>query len=356
MLTMRDVEQVDVEATTDTTLQPFSHSMLNLINTCPTQGLVTYVGNRVMSKAGRAMALEAGAAAHEAFAAARLWQIGRVQGLMEHMYHHGKRLFGDRYESMVIAAEGAGDDQRNAMLRFCLEAFYTSGFYDDPSDKRRTFTNIEEALIAYLDRYDFKRDVWVRNKQDPTSLVGIELPIDMTLSFATAEHGEMKVRFAGTADGVTVRGDEVRLEENKTASRLGEAWSMSFWTSHQVTGYMVGLQTCYGLPVNKAAIHGMAIPLPRSYDAGGLMTEVVNRNEAQISDFLGWVFHSVQMIELYRDEPYSAPKNTGACNKYFRPCSLIPLCSSDMESRLEMYGEMVERDLTPTEKAMEDID
>lgn len=361
MITMEQVSSVNIAATTDTSLTPYSHSMLNAIATCPTQGLVTYVANKIIAKGGRAMALEAGSAAHEAFAAARLWQVGRVQGFEDHMTHHGVRLFGeDRYGSMIMAAADGGDDTRNAMLRFCLDAFYTCGFYDDPSDRRRTFTNIEEALIAYLDRFDFKRDVWIADKADPTAAIGIELPIDFTVEFngsprlGDEEQLMTRIRFIGTADGVTVKGDEYRLEENKTASRLGEAWSSSFWTSHQVTGYMIGMQACYGLPITKAGVHGMSIPLPRSYDAGGLMTEVVSRLDTQFTDFITWLLHQTSVIETYGHAPYDAPKNTGACNKYYRACSLIPLCASAREDRIEMFNEMIERDLTPTEKAMED--
>jgi hypothetical protein len=353
---MEQVSSVNIAATTDTSLVPYSHSMLNAIATCPTQGLVTYVANKIMAKGGRAMALEAGSAAHEAFAAARLWQVGRVQGFEDHMHHHGLRLFGeDRFGSMMMAAADGGDDMRNSMLRFCLDAFYTCGFYDDPNDRRRTFTNIEEALIAYLDRFDYKRDVWISDKAAPSAPIGIELPIDFTVTFLD-EGGYViaQIRFIGTADGVTVKGDEFRLEENKTASRLGEAWSNSFWTSHQVTGYMIGMQACYGLPITKAGVHGMAIPLPRSYDAGGLMSEVVTRVPTQFTDFITWLLHQVGVIQTYGHAPYDAPKNTGACNKYYRPCSFIPLCASAHEDRKEMFDEMVERDLTPTEKAMED--
>jgi hypothetical protein len=66
------------------------------------------------------------------------------------------------------------------------------------------------------------------------------------------------------------------------------------------------------------------------------------------------LLHQVGVIETYGHEPYNAPKNTGACNKFYRACSLIPLCASSHEDRIEMFNEMVERDLTPTEKVMED--
>lgn len=341
--------------TTDQSLRAYSHSMLSSIATCPTKGLVTYVADKVMSNAGRALALEAGSASHEAYAAARLWQIGHHQGLAAHMDYHGARLFGqDRYDSMWAAAKEAGDDRRNAMLRFCLEAFYSYGFYDDPSDKRRTFTNIEEALIAYLDRFDYRRNVWVQDRDDPAAMIGIEMPLDVTISYMLREHDELRLRFIGTADGLTVDNKGLRLEENKTASRLGEAWVAAFHTSHQQTGYMMALSTIIGEPVMRAAVHGMCIPLPRSYDAGGLMTEIVTRTDAQFSDFLAWVLHITQVIDLFGDRPLDAPKYTNACSNYFRPCSLIPLCASDAETRQEFYDMMDARELTPTERAMED--
>lgn len=368
MLQMSDIDEVSVEPTTDHSLRAYSHSMLNTIATCPTKGLVTYVADKVMSNKGRALPLEAGSASHEAYAAARLWQLGIYQGLSAHMDHHGVRLFGeDKYEGMLHAMADAGDDRRLAMLRFCLEAFYQYGYYDDPADKRRTFTNIEEALIAYLQRFDLKRNVWVQDRSNPKAMVGIEIPLDVTITFKwttrevvdqsyqlTDVPNELCIRFIGTADGLTVDTKGLRLEENKTASRLGEAWAMSWHTSHQQTGYMLALSTLLGEHIDRAAVHGMCIPLPRSYDAGGLMTETVTRVTAQFSDFLAWVLNLVQIIDVYGHDPLNAPKYTHSCRTYFRPCSLIPLCASDVEERQEYYDMMDTRQLTPTEQAMED--
>lgn len=308
-----------------------------------------------MGNPTRAMALEAGSAAHEAYAAARLWQLGRVQGLREHEQFHGVRLFTEHhYEDMCARAATSGDDERLAFLRFCLAAFENSGFYDDPADKRRTVVNIEEALIAYLDRFDLKRNVWVEDTTNPQARVGIEMSLDVTVTYTMHDDSVLKLRFIGTADGLSVERDgALRLEENKTASRLGEAWCMSFHMSHQQTGYLMALSTLIGQPVTKAAVHGMCIPLPRTYDAGGLMTEIVNRNENQFQQFLEWILHLVQVIEIYGNEPWNAPKHTGACNKYFRACSLIPLCAAPREDQQEYYDMMVERQLSPTEEALD---
>jgi hypothetical protein len=194
------------------------------------------------------MALEAGSAAHDAFAAIRLYQLARPQKLSEHANHHGLRLFGEaRWNSIRRSVfDGVGEDRADC-INAALEALYSSGFHDDPGDRRRTVTNIEEALIAYVDRWDHDRyPVWVRSSDDPTMDVGVEIGFDFVIEFefyntVTMLREDSKYRFIGKMDGLHWDGNTQNLvvHENKTASRLNDAWMMSFQMSHQVTGYCV---------------------------------------------------------------------------------------------------------------------
>ena len=62
------------------TLTPYDHTKLSNINTCPTWGILRYSLHKTMGGHGREMALEAGAAAHEAFASpvgAGIWWVSR---------------------------------------------------------------------------------------------------------------------------------------------------------------------------------------------------------------------------------------------------------------------------------------
>src|SRR5690606_16451904 len=152
--------------------------------------------------------------------------------------------------------------RRAQRIAFSLAALHTCGFYDDPSDKRRTTTNIEEMCIAYMDKYDWSTSLPIILEDyvgGPTA--GIEIPIDITLeyTFATetikdyprtqfqfSDDGQpfLRYRFIGRADGIHWKDgtdNVIRTHENKTASRLGDAWEMSHIMSHQHTGYMVGL-------------------------------------------------------------------------------------------------------------------
>ena len=95
---MDDVTDVRIRATSpeDTFDEGdwFDYSGLSDYATCPTFGIIKQKLRKTMVGEGRRMALEAGSAAHEVFAAVRVLQLLR-QGHDAHFYYHGKRLFGD---------------------------------------------------------------------------------------------------------------------------------------------------------------------------------------------------------------------------------------------------------------------
>ena len=175
---------ISLKPTTEETaqLEPFDHTKLTALNTCPTYGVIRYGMHLEDKYRSRAMALEAGTAAHEVFAAHRLWHLKHNQDQPVLADFHGLRLFGkSRYAEMEAA--GSDGDMRQRMMHFCLEALMTSGFYDDPHDTKRTLSNLEACCIAYLDRTDFTdTPIWIKDPTSPTSLVGIEIPYDLTIT------------------------------------------------------------------------------------------------------------------------------------------------------------------------------
>lgn len=331
----------------DKNIPAYDNTKLVALNTCPTWGIVRYSQHKTMSApGGRQMALECGSAAHEVFAAVRLWQLRAYQGkeaphIQTLADYHGPRLFGaTRYDAMLSSVDH-GEDERAQSLAFCLSALETSGFYDDPSDKRRTYTNLEEACIAYIDRWDWNRmPVWIRDEADPLSDIGIELPFDIVLHFVLEDKRELEYRFIGKADGLHVRNGVLYLHENKTASRLDEAWRQSFLMSSQVTGYCFALSLWAGGPIEHAEVFGMSIPLPRNYDFGGLVREPVTRYSHHFEHWFKWFLHTVQIEQAYVSNPIEAPRYTHSCNRYFRPCSLIPFCDAEEDEQKLILEEM----------------
>jgi hypothetical protein len=147
----------------------------------------------------------------------QLWKYDAPEELREaFILHHGASLYGaDKFENMR-AHLLTDEDERTQCINFCLEALYGSGYYDDPSDRRRTMSNLEEAAILYIDRWDFHRHpIWIRDKNDPTSDVGIEVAFDLVITY-TYESGRVReYRFIGKFDGIQWR-DEVYLTLVKT--------------------------------------------------------------------------------------------------------------------------------------------
>jgi hypothetical protein len=71
--------KVRVATEADAELPSFDNTKLTAINTCPTWGIVRYHLHKTMSGGSRALALEAGAAMHEMFAAVRLLDLKNYQ-------------------------------------------------------------------------------------------------------------------------------------------------------------------------------------------------------------------------------------------------------------------------------------
>lgn len=332
-----------------TALPTYDNTKLVAINTCPLWGIVRYTHHKTWQGVGRAMALEAGAAAHEVFAAHRLYSLmefgTQFYGcddikLQSAVLETGHRIFGPTRYAEMLGAVDEREEYRSRCQQFALTALYNCGFYDDVGDKRRTTTNIEEMCIAYMDKYDWRDQLpyW-----DGDKFVGIEIPVDVVIELSD-EHGVVTyVRFIGKADGVHWSNKEMtalRVHENKTASRLGDAWEMSWETNHQPTGYMIALSAILNKAITSAVMLGTCLPLPKAYTINGLSRIVVNRKSWQIQEWFEWLQHTNELHEAFKDRPLAAPMYTHSCNRYFRPCSFITLCGTEPEERQVMFDEM----------------
>lgn len=351
-------------------LPTYDNTKLVAINTCPLWGISRYTHHKTFEGMGRAMALEAGAAAHEVFAAHRLYCFAEFgpkfyetdEATIQRTFTDaGRRIFGDvRFEEMVRAVDES-EDFRTRCQQFSLTALYNCGFYDDPGDKRRTTTNIEEMCIAYMDKYDWRNELpyW-----DGNEFVGIEIPVDVVMFIQYEDDSDYGaatavIRFIGKADGVHYASKEreaIRVHENKTASRLGDAWEMSWETNHQPTGYMIALTAITGMEINQSVMLGTCLPLPKAYAINGLSRVIARRAHWQFAEWFDWLLHTHLIHEKHKDDPMAAPMYTHSCNRYFRPCSFIPLCAEEPDVRREMFDTMTKQEWSPLHKAGEATD
>lgn len=328
----------------------YDYSALTAIDTCPTYGVLRYGLHRTdipLTTGGRSMAIEAGKACHDYYAALRMWTIaGNQVGLDNGTWHtrwlqHGEKLFGPaRWNSILQQPQDTGNPVNNATL-FALEALHTSGFYDDPDDKRRTMQNLEVACMAYTDRY-FQSDMPVLVRDD---FIGVECPFVLEVMRCFEDFNgegwipEQIAYYCGRIDGVQTWGDKLVVCENKSASRIGDAWRTSFAISHQVTGYTIAGSCMLGELVDTAFVMGMQIPPTRDIYSG-VAFEILSRTDSDRLRWCEWFFDGVSKYERHSARPTYAPRYSHSCNRYFSACQFIPYCASAREEQAELIEGM----------------
>lgn len=319
----------------------FDYTKLTAINTCPRWGLIRYDQHKRMPGNGRNTALEMGSAAHECFSAVRYFELleygAGVYGdsfSPESLHEKGVKLFGADRLGEIVRLHSAAEDVRRRVNSIALYVANTSGFYDDPSDRRRTLSNLETSIVSYIDRTELGKRLPIIQP-----FIGIEVPFDITITFDQNPPSSCcdslsvlidRLRYVGRVDALVHPHNDVgkvEAEENKTASRLNNPWQDSFLTSHQVTGYCVAASKLMGIHVTDAMIRGMMIPLPKTYDLEGIVNMPVSRDGHRVREWLKWVYHTYETWKRWKDDPLNAPEYTHSCNRYFVSCSFIPLCA-----------------------------
>lgn len=334
----------------DAHLPSFDNTKLSAINTCPTWGLLRYHMHKKMPGESRALALEAGGAMHDVFAAVRLIELLEKQKLEEHFKFHGERLFGpQRFEAMNFYLDSS-EDERTRHLNYAFEALHSSGYYDDPNDKKRTLANMEACTIAYYDRYEFGRyPIWIQDENDPSALIGVEIPFDLVVEFVDTNDTCRLYRFTGKIDGLHHMDNENRalnVQENKTTSYLRPDWPEQFSMSHQVTGYCVAASTIADQPCEHAFVRGLQIPLKQLHGES-VCREPLFRDADKIKKWFQWFKHTVDIYEQYKDNIIEAPIYTHSCNRFFRTCSFLAFCDSPCEDKEQILSEMVDEEWSP---------
>lgn len=340
----------------------YSHSKVEAILTCPVWGIIRYAKNLYYPTSQRAMALEAGGAMHDVFAACRLWQLLRLQHLPEHFAYHGARLFTqERFERCWKDYGGEEKDFADELKNFCFNVLNSGEFYDDPDDAMRTLSNMEHTVLRYVDwrMPQFERNpIWVEDRSIPSCRIGIEQVFDVIITYQGRS-----VRYIGTIDGIITpikdnpdypdKLHEAVIDENKTASRLDETWRKSYMVKSQPTGYITIGRMITSLVINRVRMIGVKIKQTRSSE--DLQAFIEERDEHQILKWVQSLFHAHDLVEKYKDAPLTAPQYTHSCSRYFRPCAFIDLCAANPEDQEDIYGSMVQGELSPSEKRANEL-
>ena len=340
----------------DEHLPAYDHTKLSNINVCPTWGILRYSHHKRMPGTVRQMPLEAGVAAHEAFSAIRLFQYmtygEQSDAHAQNVEYHGYRLFGAERYSQIRSVLSPSATQRTNLINYTLESLESSEFYDDPSDRNRTISNISESLIAYIDQYDLERyPIWVRDPLDPKTDVGIEIAFDVVVTVRWTDAApslstsplELTVRFTGKLDGLHWNKDKLIVIDEKTGAKLDDNWLAQWILSHQLTGYCLASTTFTGHQCDQAIASGMRLPIGR-IPHEGIRRETVNRHNIMYEKWANWFVETIALENKWKDNILDAPMYTHSCNRYFRTCSFLPLCAADDMKEKEQILEEMELD------------
>jgi hypothetical protein len=294
--------------------QWLDHTRATAIHTCPRWGVVRYMHNKSLEVEGRQIPLECGNALHQSFAAHRLWQLAHSTTPISVVNDTGTRIFGSERWYELAAKIDEGNPEPIA-----LEALYTSGFIDDPRDRRRTLTNMELSLLHYLTRYPHDHLPYVNG-----DFVGVEVPVRLKLTF---EDGT-EFAYLGRADVVLTEPKTGKLivVDNKTSSNVGNNWEVQWRTSHQLTGYCVGVSSMIRQRVMDFGVLGLQVPLPKGQEFGGYVFMEGQKTTRAVAEWAKWCYSAWSLWDQYKDQPFEAPQFTHSCYRYFRGCSFVPIC------------------------------
>jgi hypothetical protein len=350
---MNDLQYI-VRKTTDEEFKakmPYlTSSMAEAVNTCPRWGIVHSVLGKRFVTGYRQMALEAGSLMHDVFMCLNLMQVGVVQGFSNHMHFQGNLLFGNqRWEFIWEAGNGPADtdltiEDVNRFERILFAVIGTSEFFDDPDDRNRTLSNLEHCSLELL-QYWFMNlqhlPIYIEDRSNPRCRVGIEISLDCVFEITMPTGKLHKIRCIGLADAVyqNVETLAISLGEYKTAASMNDAWRLAFDTRHQITLYNALLQAYFGVQDTfNTILTGSSIPVKKT--SLPVQHFTVARDQENIQQLLNTFIFTESLVDKYTSIPLATPMFTHSCNRYFRPCSLLDLCTAAKEDQEMMMINM----------------
>lgn len=185
--------------------------------------------------------------------------------------------------------------------------------------------SLERAIRFYFEQWPLGEDGLT-----PVS-GGIEWSFSVLLPIAHPETGKPLV-YVGRVDMVATDAQgRIYCVDEKTASRLGEAWDMKWDMDTQMTGYIWAQQELidrhkYGEDVEvQALVRGISI----LKDGFGHVEIPIVRSQWFIEQWYNQLLRDVRkMVWAYERGVWDMAMHENACVQYMRRCDYMPLCCS----------------------------
>lgn len=244
----------------------------------------------------------------------------------EHLHFGG--AFAAGLEAMRKAFYDSGIIEKDALSLGILAATRYYGDYTPPEKSNKTYANLVDALIFYVDSRPLATDP-IKPHLLSTGLHAIEFtfaePIPGTVHPVTGD----PILYAGRFDMLADFQNCVFVEDDKTTSRLGPTWNRQWKLNSQFTGYCWAAQQA-GLNVAGAIIRGQSI-LSNSFENVEVITY---RPQWMIDRWLYQLRRDVnRMIEMWQDfnrygEGSAFDYALGSACSAYSGCDFLRLCTS----------------------------
>lgn len=191
----------------------------------------------------------------------------------------------------------------------------------DPGDSPKSLARMLGALEYYFEAFPLQTDPmqpfeWMPGRK------GIEFTFAVPLSFDHPETGEPLI-YTGRSDMIGQMGDGLYIEDDKTTSSLGPAWSSQWDMRSQFTGYAWAARQS-GLQIAGILVRGISI-LKTKYDHAQCITY---RPEWMIQRWEHQVIRDLTRMEAMWHEGYFDYNLDESCNGY-SGCLFRRVCLSN---------------------------
>lgn len=236
-------------------------------------------------------------------------------------FAHGLEVTRDAFYNRDVPSDDA--------IALGIEALI--GYWKDIDGKIRTTKTLDRmvgALIEYFELWKMESDVFrPYRKSDGTHAIefNFAIPLEDILHPETGE----PIIYCGRLDMLVQDSNGLILvEDDKTASQLGDQWIKNWNLDSQFTGYCWAMRQ-HDIPVAGALIRGISI----LKDRYGSAQAITYRSQRECEEWLSMTKYYIKsLIAMWQSGFYPKTLDKFSCNSY-GGCSYEQLCKTDNPER-----------------------
>jgi hypothetical protein len=224
-------------------------------------------------------------------------------------------------------------DAETSVAHGMLALLKAYGDFEPPEGTAKTPDRMAGALEAYFAEWPLDDARGAHPTLMPSGKHAIEFSFAQPLPYKHPVTGD-PIIYAGRSDMICNFAEGIYVEDDKTATQLGDSWTRQWELRSQFTGYCWAARES-GISVNGVLVRGLSI-LKTKY---GTAQAITYRSAWEIDRWLGQVLRDLARLQRAWEEGYYDFNLGEACASY-GGCQFTNVCKSDdPDTWLPMYFE-----------------